>query len=315
MLRLYVESVNGEEFELHNLESVVIEKDLGVAADSMTVELTGIVSQELVSIKLYDEERLVFSGLIDEQNVNISNKEITELVCRSYAALLIDNEACPCNFSNPDTKLIFERYIKPLGIESFVGENKVFHGDFKVKKGMSCFEVLLMFSKSVYKFYPRIEGKLLVLEKKEKELVFSNQGGTPFYSLSFSLKRCVPISLVKTKTEDAGEYSTLIKNQVAIERNILRQRYLNASPSSGNSLMSAYNAIALSNEKDVSVIIYTTKSLVDALGARACVAQVGLNESSVFIVSGIRYSYSGKFECTKLQLKKENLYVDNTKYI
>ncbi len=314
MLKIFAENLKGEVRELENLISLVLEREEGVAGDLLTLTLEGGVYEEIVSLTLLDGDGKVFSGIVDEQNVTVSQNETTELVARSMGALLIDNEAYPQSFVNPDMRLIFERYVKPFGVKSYTGENKAFSGEFRVRKGMSCYKVLEDFCLSVYGVYPRIEGNILVLKSTRDKILFSNRHGVPFEKLMLSKVRAKPISLVRVKVKEDGDYGTLIKNPYAIDRKIIRERYFNGALSTGKSIRTVYDAIKRSNTADGFVKITSPQRLTQVLGAVTEIDFDGFHTEEKLYVSSLRYSLSNLKESTEIILKKESNYVDNAIY-
>ncbi len=314
MLRLFAKDLLSKERELAEINSLVLEKEQGVAGDLLCITLDGAIYEELVNLRLMDDAEEVFSGLVDEQNVTVGKRATTELVARSFGALLIDNEAKPQSFQNPDMKLIFERYIKPFGIDEFCGENRAYKGEFRVSKGMSCYKALEEFCLAVYGVYPRIEGKCLVLSKPEGKIKFSNTDGIAFEKLRLSLLRAKPISCVFVKTREDGDYDTTVKNIEAQKRNILRQRYFNGAVSTGKSIKTVYESLKLSNAQAQSIEISIPQRLSDVLGFESKVVCDGFTSNSGFYVSSLRYSLSKGKESTEIVLKKESNYVDNTVY-
>lgn len=314
MLRIFAENTEGEVRELPNLNSLILEREEGVAGDLLTLSLEGAIFSELVSLTVFENSEEIFTGLIDEQNVVISERETTQLVARSLGARLIDNEAKPQSFHNPDMKLIFERYARPFGIEEFLGENKAYMGEFRVQKGMSCYKVLEEFCSALYGVYPRIEGRKLVLERPCERIAFSNRSGIPFLKLSLSKLRVKPVSQVRVKVKEDGDYDTVIKNSLAINRKIRRERYFNGAPSTGKSIRTVFEAIKRSNASDTLIKVTSPVRLTHALGYQAEVFAEGDFHEEKLYVSSLRYSLSGNRQSTEIMLKKENNYVDNSIY-
>lgn len=95
--------------------------------------------EELKEAELWEGEKLVFRGLVDEQDTELSSSGLTvELVCRSLEALLLDNEALPETIASPSLPLLEKKLLSPLGLALGEGDRERKRGRLTVKKGKSC---------------------------------------------------------------------------------------------------------------------------------------------------------------------------------
>lgn len=310
MLKYIAVGADGKYINLTAPQSMVLCRDENTPADSLTAVFPHIISEELAEIYIYNEDSLVYRGVVDEQITHVGESAKTEIISRSMAALLLDNEAYPATFVDPSAELIFRRYLKPFGIREYVGGDLTYMGEFKVQKGSSCWQVAENFAKGAVGAFPRVDGDVLYFESKahDKTVTFENKGkGLPYLSLEHDRLRCKLISCVKVKTAVGGEYSSLIENPNAVNRGIHRERYINATLLSSTPLSKADEIISNAKKADETVTLYSPLRLTELLGADAVVKDPGAGELRGFYVSGIRYSLSDKGEVTKLTLrKKEN---------
>lgn len=309
MLRIIAVDAQGGQLELYYPQSIVLCKDENVPADSLNITFFQVIAPELAEISLYEDGGLVYHGVVDEQIVSIGEKEQTEIVSRSMTAVLLDNEACPKSFVNPDSELIFKRYLKPCGMSGYIGDDRTLLGEFRVTKGMSCYRVLEKFAKSTYGTSPRIEDDVVDFGgiKSDKTLYFSNKDGIEYTRLEFTKLRCKPVSRVMVKTTEVGEYSAIINNPDALSRNIARVRYLNTGEDVSATLLTADEIIRKSQLNGESVTLHIPMRMTDVLGALTEIYHDKTGRLRGFYVSSIRYTLTKNGEATKLTLrKKEN---------
>lgn len=118
---------------------------------------------ELKEAELWEGGRLVFRGLVDEQDTELSSSGLTvELVCRSLEALLLDNEALPETITSPSLPLLEKKLLSPLGLILGEGDRERKRGRLTVKKGKSCWGVLADFCAGFLGTVPSVdpEGKV-----------------------------------------------------------------------------------------------------------------------------------------------------------
>ncbi|MBQ4569591.1 MAG: hypothetical protein IJA62_06030 [Ruminococcus sp.] len=309
MLTIAALSADGETLSLPSAVYIELCRDEEVPADSLRIIFPQRIEQELAELCLsYDGEE-IFCGVVDEQIFIAYEAEKTEVIARSMAALLLDNEACPHNFVNPCTEVVFERYMAPCGIEGFVGEDVAFQGKFDVVKGSSCWQVAEAFGKKVYGKKPRVRSRKLVFSEPEERAlaVFSNLGdGIPFERLEHSRLRCKLISTVRAKTQTAGQYDTAVANPEAIAKGIRRERYLDASDLSGDTLSKAFEAVKSAQQSSEVLTLRCSVQLAPLLGAQARVIS-SHGEYENYRVSSLRYVMSDGKEYTRVTLcRKES---------
>ncbi|MDO5123554.1 MAG: hypothetical protein Q4D44_02675 [Eubacteriales bacterium] len=306
MLRFFAKDIFGDDMELFFWEEMEFSSEEEIPADSLKVTLWGEYLQELCEVSLYENEELLFEGLVDEQTVSVSDKVQTSIVARSFTGVLLDNEAYPKTYIKPDTKLIFSRYLEPYGIKSFVGENKIFPGEFKVEKGISCFAAAVKFAKEVYGCMPRIKGKVIFFEKDKApgKLVFSNTDGLTYKKLSYTRNRYRLISSVRAKVKNGGDYSVVVRNPKATHKGIKREKYLNAIPRGRAGLNSADNYISEADSKYEVLTLITNERCLGVVGFDASIASECKSLLDGFYISAVRYIFDSNKEETKLTLRR-----------
>lgn len=102
--------------------------------------------EDISEVYMYERGKGVFSGIVDEQNIRLTQEGIfVELVCRSREALLLDSEAEPAAIKRPSLESIHRRLLEPLGFAKAVGSDSIMPGEMRVEKGESCWQVLSSF--------------------------------------------------------------------------------------------------------------------------------------------------------------------------
>lgn len=309
MLRIVAKTISGTEIPLESVISLVLSMDEGVPCDSLNLVVQGSFREEFCEISAYDGAVLVYRGIVDEQILQFSEEEKTQIVSRSIAALSVDNEAYPETFNFPDTELIFSRYLKPLGFVRYVGKNKAFGGKFRVTKGMSSYQVAEKFAKAVYGASPVMSEDSVIFEMEETEPVRFTENpygqGVFFDRMESALRRYYPISHVWVKTHSFGGYDTLICDEEAVKRGIRRERYLNASVPSEVSLSKADEIISSAKQKLSAVTLWCPTGIYDILGRKAELNCETFEKSRGYRVSSLRYSQKNDQEETRVILRRE----------
>lgn len=309
MLSFSFMDVNGETFTYDNPLYIIINRDENIPADDLTVAFPLIkASAEFTDITVYDGNKIIFKGIVDEQQNLINEKDCyTKLTARSMAAVLLDNESKPVSYTNPSTYVIFNRHLYPNAIDKYKGTEAVLDGHLKISKGMSDWQALCAFSLRVFNKTPRVEADGTVNfngTESDLELYFSNLDGINYNSIKENNKRCRLISDIFVKTSSSDFYDTVISDEDISSRNIHRVRYLDAS--AGATLSVADAMIYNSKNNSYEITLTVPKRLVDVLGAKAVINDESLGEMSELYITGIYYRMTTEREETVLTLKKEN---------
>lgn len=189
---------------------------------------------EFTDISVAVDGATIFSGIVDEQTTQYSNGYTVRINARSYSALLIDNEAIPANYHTPSLADIFSKHAQAYGIKGFLGDNGVCHSDFTVKKGVSEWEVIDTFCKSVLKTNPTVTNDGFIdvrTDRQSGHYIFSNRkhGAIKFSNAKIKHQRYGVVSQVMYKLSQNTEYIYSRPNDDAIARGIRRRRLLNLS--------------------------------------------------------------------------------------
>lgn len=312
MLRCYAEDTLGKIHSLPAVYKLKISQSADVPADSLKIHLYGICEEEYGRVLVYDGAECIFTAEVDEQIARIGETPCTELICRSTAAVLLDNEAKPRNFVSPCTDLIFRTYAAPYGFSEYEGENLSFQGEFSVQKGVSCYEVLENFSSNVYGKSLKVKENKVFFEgegKKEMLCFSEDTEGLPFTDFTCSTFRCRLLSKIYVKTREQGDYDTVVSDMEAVESSVVRERYMDISEVSDSTLSDAHKAIEKAKRSSRQISLVCPARLTDVIGALALV-RAGGKVHEGFEVKSLDYVLEKDKEYTKLTLcRKEEDYV------
>lgn len=313
MLKFEFKGVNGELIAPQNPVYIVINQDENIPADDLTVAFPLFDNNtELCEVTVYDENEVVFRGIVDEQqNIVSSSRRITKIAARSMAAMLLDNECMPVSYSYPSTSVIFDRHIKPNCIDSYIGEERVMEGNLKIPKGTTEWQAVTAFSLEAYGAVPRIEAEGTVNfygVKSNSKLVFSNTDGIKYNSIKENNKRCKLISRVLAKAGSSSRYDTVIADKNAVKRNVRRERYLDST--AGASLRVADTMIENGEKSSYEITVNANERLINVLGAAVVFKDRELMKNEGLYVSGIYYQSTPGKEETILTVKGGTVNVD-----
>lgn len=297
MLTVEVTDIMGE-VTRHTPVKFDMVADEDVPADDIVVHLKGVGFREFVSVRVFYEGKLIFSGEVDEQIDVQARKSYTEITVRDTCARLIDNEAYPMSFLNPSAYDIFECYAKPLGFKFMEGENKALSGRFTVEKGISCYTAIRRFAQLVYSAFPKCREDTLLFEgiKSDGVLHIGKEGISPI-DMRVAQLRCNRVSRVYLKHKEGGGYDSFISDAKAEADGIRKVRYINLA--SGNSGVEEADIIFDEAEKNSFYADVALKGFYgDALGKKVIFDYC----DTEFYVSSVRYSADDKNEFTRLRV-------------
>jgi prophage tail gpP-like protein len=309
VLRFIITDVQGGQSEVKAVISAVLNSELDVPADDLTVTMPydEKISKNADTITAYADGKVVFTGQIDEvTNLCSCEQAVTKISARSLAGKLLDNEAEAVTYCCPAADFIFNRHLKPFGITEFEAENFPYVGILKIDKGMSQWQVFENFCKIGYGNVPRItgEGKALFKGCKQGDKIIFGSKGIEYSSLKENKKRSSLISEVRVKIDEYGAYDSYVKNKNPECKNINRVRYVNAAADTSD-LSTADNIISQSNSGSYSITLECIGCLVDILGCEAELDDSRLGRVDNLIVDKLKYSSGKNGEITVITLIKE----------
>lgn len=310
MLRFVITYKDKTQVDLSNILTAVMNSEIGVPADDMTVIVpyNCILSEKADKITVFSEKSIVFTGQIDEIiNIKSNDGVITKLTARSPAAALLDNEAEPLTYINPAADFIFNRHLKPFGITEYYAETAPFHGIFKIDKGMTQWQVFSNFCINRFGSEPRVtgDGKAYFTEKTSDDSIIFGEGGFEYYSLRESIRRYSLISEVKLKLSQYGTYSGSVKNSNPECKGIDRVRYVNAI-SDKTTIGTADKIISNSNSDSYSLLLECHGCHFGLLGKSAEICDETFGNIKNLRVRKIRYTLNKNGENTMITLGREN---------
>lgn len=169
-------NASGERMLLGEPMEAVLSMDRDAPADLLRAKFPAAsLWEELREVSMYKDGDLLFRGIVDEQNTTLSSTGlVTELVCRSLEALLLDNEAPPGATGSPSFELLETRLLLPLGLRAGTVDKSRQPGELNVEKGESCWTVLNRFCQTYFGAEPCVDLNGLVqcgqTPRKEVEL-------------------------------------------------------------------------------------------------------------------------------------------------
>lgn len=189
---------------------------------------------DLQYLNVYDEDgNLVFGGIVDQQSLQIGGDgALLQIVGRSKAALLLDNEAKPQTYINPSLGKLFANHAAPYGLPGFVGKTSDFQWTYVISKGRSEWQVLEDFCLFCIGVIPRVtpEGVLDATQAAVPEsLRFSNTDGIRFSELRHNRYPCKQISQLWIQSSLGSGYNNNVVDHSAIQNGVRRTRYVTSA--------------------------------------------------------------------------------------
>lgn len=230
MVEAYLIKPDESRQAVDNIVSFTINREIG-AADDLTIRIAQREQSQLSAsrIELLIDGAVEFSGIIDELSfAENGGGSFVLIYARSTAALLLDNEAKPCDYKNADSELIVQNHIAPFGLESVCDDGGEYT-DLSVYKGISHWQVIKSFCKRCYEAEPYVDeqGRVVLYENNEENarLYFCNRGGIKYTSATVTEKYYKLISSVSTKASGREDYDVENTNELAQELGVVRKRF------------------------------------------------------------------------------------------
>lgn len=302
--------INETKIDLGNPIFVKITRDIDAPCDALYAIFPAISNiNELKSIKVYNLEHLVFSGIIDEQAIEYSNKGcLIKISARNMAALLVDNEAYPQNYERVSLKVIFDRHIKPYGFTDFIGDDKPFADKFIVHKGMSEWDVLYSFCYRFLRTNPRVVNNTVIdasgIYQSSNKVNIDNSCGIKYKNISYLIKRYKRLSEIFIRTKSNASYDVRTYDKSAIENGISRKRYLNDFNDSR--VLASYGEDMIKNAKFNSNVIKATciGNAHVSIGDYADISDPIIGNIKNLVVQKIIYSLQSSGEFTEIYMHR-----------
>lgn len=311
MLRFVFEDVKGNSVIMDNALCVNITQERDVPADSVSALFDLRDCAELCSFHIFCDGELVFKGIVDEQERIVSSSgAFLKVSGRSLAALLLDNESVPVTYHHPSAGIIYEKHVKPFSIVTGDNPDRTYFSELVITKGESNWQALSRFCRSCLSSSPRISGRGELFfegEENDKSVVFSDTDGDILYrSIEERVRRCEEISRVNIKVSSASGYHAGIENADALERGIVRERYLNAVLTE-TPMNRADTMILSGREKGYRIKLRCDGRHLDLLTAKAVVRDTVIGEIGELTISALYYRLSPRDESTYIILKRRNV--------
>ena len=228
-MRFEFQDIKGKTFGISNVTSFELMSEVGAACDGLRISFIPVLDiDEIVGVKAYSNEKLVFNGFCDHQKL-VTDKSGSKcfIYARSSAALLVDNEAIPCQYVCPSARQLWLSNAGEFGFECELPEVYT-ENTYTISKGTSCYGAINDFVYAVCgaQVYVTPENvlKAYKFSKTVKKLEEYN-----VVSVSRIISRSEPISDVDYKINSADSYSYHFKSDFADTRGIKRKRLYNLS--------------------------------------------------------------------------------------
>jgi hypothetical protein len=192
--------------------SALVKRDSS-AADSLELVIAAARPKDVFSVvELISNGEIIFEGIIDQQKYTLTcDGEQLTVYARSYCALLIDNEACPCTLRNPSVRMIEDRYLRPYGFCISPADRErsggfVPIGELVVGKSTSIYRLIINYCKKFLNTVPIVRGNTVCLGFDSAKMgdVF-NAGG--LLSFSCTDMPCELCSQIYIRNSVNGSYT------------------------------------------------------------------------------------------------------------
>lgn len=306
-MKIEAATAKGGSLRLCSPLSLCINREEGVPADDLTAVFPyGEPLVELSALKVTDAGQTLFCGIVDEQSFVLCDAgSYVRVTARSMAALLLDNEAQPQSYNCPCADDIFRRHVLPFGITEYYCTKKERPARFEIPKGTTQWQAVALFCRNCLGASPVIDaqGRLLMCgyDRSGRALAFGGEGGIACTAVQITDRRCKRLSRVYIKTQAGMRYSTEFEDREAVEKGIVRERYLNASQPLSVPASRADDMLKNAKRQSLCAMVECPGRMTGYMGRSASV-QAGSRILTGLYVAGLRYTLSGREEKTVLTL-------------
>lgn len=310
-MKVVVTDIYGNEQELEQIEELSFLQELDAPCDSLSVSFkTPRELNELVGAMAYDNDTLVFNGLVDKQTTSFNkNGYVNYIYCRSTACVLVDNQAEPFTYNMPSVNQLFSINASGLGFKNQL-ENIYSNDKYEVSIGTSCFGAINNFISLSTGGRAYVTPDNVMMEYKMSDDICSLEQ-YKIKSMTKIINRSEPISQINFKKQQASEYSVHCYSSLAKGLGISRERYVNLS-----SLPSWQRDNTISKRITDSFDSFRLLNIeLEGYAALPIYQRCSYGDMNNLIVISRRYCFDKNGSRTILKLKENNeigesLYVD-----
>lgn len=220
-----------ERIPLKQLIALDWQSDRFTPADSLEIVCLDVFRHQRISrIEAKIDGVVFFSGIVDQQQSQVDRTGIcSKLSCRSWGALLLDNEARPGTYWSLSAEQLVRAHGMGVVKRDMLSWNPVLQ-QVTVQKGCSHWEVICYFCRRAFGCTPFLgrDRQLLLQPFTKKKHLFSNglSTGIHYHSASFTEDRYRMLSKVWIKDHRFdGYYGKALENKAAQVLGVQRERY------------------------------------------------------------------------------------------
>lgn len=221
--------INGNAVHAENIVSYELISEAGAACDGLRLNfIQNSLIGEICTVKAYIDSVLIFNGFCDKQKISMDKSGVSCFIyARSSAALLVDNEALPCQYSKPSARQLWYSNARDFGFECALPEIYT-ENNYLVSKGTSCYGAINDFVSAVYgaPVYATPDNVLTVYKESEYTKSLNDYNVVSF---SYIINRSEPVSEIDYKISSGDDYSYHFKSDYADRMGIKRRRLYNLS--------------------------------------------------------------------------------------
>lgn len=296
-MRYLALTADGKQFTLTVPISVVIQSSEDAPADGFS----GVFAiQDLPActfFQIYQGDDLLFDGLIDSQVVDEQqNRNILRIEARSWAALLLDNEALPQTYENPSWKMLFSRHAAPYGFR-YEGTDLAVAGTMTVSKGMSEWQVLEQFCTGLWgKSLSAGRDRMLYVGKRNLTAAVFGEGGIPVLSKKIRFRNSVLYSGLMVKDTKGKTWSLYAEDSFAQRLGIRRVRYLNTDTD-------ARQVFEKASRRYLEITLWCPGCIMPEIGTPVKLTEMETLWKGTADVAGWSYQFASGQESTRIVLR------------
>ena len=233
-----------------------------------------------------------FFGPVDVLTETAGKTASCKVEARSLPALLLDSEAVPATYRDPDLETLFARHAAPYGFSKIVGEKRSVAGTYSVLKGASEWAALEGFCKRCLGVPLYAVGDTLYAGNYPKKAPLRlGRNGVPVCAASKVVSPSYALSEVWGKTGDMWEKSIEDKDLLSCG---IRRRRLSQDPSKTYA----------SARKNVWRLTVMVPGFLPAVCGENAVFSRAAGQAETGVIQSILWSRSDSGETTRLVLQK-----------
>lgn len=314
-MKIQMKDIDGIKYRVKDVIQITFTETAGAACASLCFKFKSKEKiGEIVSVKAYCENDIIFNGFCDCQRVTADSKGFEIYIyARSSASVLVDSQSKPFTFNCPSARQLWAEYARASGFEYSLPDISCSE-KYEVSSGTSCFG-------AVNNFVSALTGCEIIITPKNKMCLgavskdVKSLNKYTVLSASAIINRSEPVGEIRFKREQDADYRAHFVSKFAKTKGFGRTRFVNINSVAPWQRTNTVSQKMKNRFNNYMLLEITVKETVheDIYQRFSYKGEIGSFDD--YILTEKKYIFDNGMEKTKLVLRKnidmeEMVYVD-----